>query len=155
MSHRIWIFVTSKALSPSQQEALETNCGNFVSNWTAHEKKLQASFELYMNRLLIFKVDEAQFNASGCSIDKLTRLIKEQEQLFSVELLNRLLVVYEVEDELKVVAASEIKDLLKQGEINENTLVYDNAISTSAQLPNWKKPLKETWLSKYLPSYSA
>lgn len=155
MSHRIWIFTLSKALDGSQQEALENACGDFVGNWTAHEQKLRASFELYKQRLLIFKVDEQVYNASGCSIDKLTRLIKDLEKNFNVELLNRLLVVYEEGDDLKVVAASQIKDLLQSGAINENTIVYDNAIASSAQWNDWKKPLKETWLSKYLPSYSS
>jgi hypothetical protein len=54
-----------------------------------------------------------------------------------------------------VVNASDIKDLLKTGAINENTLVFDNTITSSAQINEWKKPLKNTWLSKYLPSYSS
>ena len=155
MSHRIWIYTLSKALNSGQRETLENTCGDFVSNWTAHEQRLEASFELYKERLLIFKVDEQAYNASGCSIDKLTRLVKELEKNYNVELLNRLLVVYEEGDDLKVALASEIKDLLKDGAINENTIVYDNAIASSSQWNAWKKPLKDTWLNKYLPSFSS
>lgn len=153
---RIWIYTISQLLPEEQLNALKQRCQDFVSTWTAHEVSLDASFELYKNRLLIFKVNEANYNASGCSIDKQVRLVKELEQQFSVELLNRLLVAYEKQDEVAVVKASDIAGLLNDGSINEHTLVFDNTISQSTDLAtNWKKPLKETYLSRYLISTKA
>lgn len=150
---RIWIYTISQLLPEEQLGQLKQRCQDFVSTWTAHEVSLDASFELYKNRLLIFKVNEANYNASGCSIDKQVRLVKELEQHFSVELLNRLLVAYEKGDEVAVVKTSEIAGLLNDGSINENTLVFDNTITTSPELATgWKKPLKETYLSRYLVS---
>lgn len=148
---RIWIYTISQLLPEEQLNALKQRCQDFVSTWTAHEVSLDASFELYKNRLLIFKVNEANYNASGCSIDKQVRLVKELEQQFSVELLNRLLVAYEKNGEVAVAKTSEIAGLLNDGSINEHTLVFDNTISQSTDLStNWKKPLKETYLSRYL-----
>ncbi len=148
---RIWIYTISHLLPEEQLQQLKQRCQDFVSTWTAHEVSLDASFELYKNRLLIFKVNEANYNASGCSIDKQVRLVKELEQQFSVELLNRLLVAYEKQDEVAVVKTAEIAGLLHDGSINEHTLVFDNTISQSAELAtDWKKPLKETYLSRYL-----
>lgn len=150
---RIWIYTISKLLTEDQLTSLKARCQNFVSTWTAHEVSLDASFELYKNRLLIFKVNEANYNASGCSIDKQVRLVKELEQEFSVELLNRLLVAYEKNDEVSVVKASEITGLLNEKSITEDTLVFDNTISQSAELAAyWKRPLKDTYLSRYLVS---
>lgn len=150
---RIWIYTISQLLTEDQLTKLKSRCQSFVSTWTAHEVSLDASFELYKNRLLIFKVNEANYNASGCSIDKQVRLVKELEQEFSIELLNRLLVAYENNDEVLVVKQSEIAGLLQNGTISENTLVFDNTISQSTDLAgNWKRPLKETYLSKYLVS---
>ncbi len=151
---RIWIFTLSKVLSEEQLNDLSANCKAFVSSWTAHEQKLNASFELYQNTMLIFKVDEALYNASGCSIDKLTHLVQQLEKTFSVELLNRLIVAYEDSGSPKVVHSSKIKELLQNGDINENTMVFDNTISSSEQISQWKKPIKSTWLSKYLPIHS-
>lgn len=153
---RIWIYTISQLLPEEQLKALKQRCQDFVSTWTAHEVSLDASFELYKNRLLIFKVNEANYNASGCSIDKQVRLVKELEQQFSVELLNRLLVAYEKQDEVAVVKTSEIAGLLNEGSINEHTLIFDNTISQSTELATgWKKPLKETYLSRYLVSSKA
>jgi hypothetical protein len=148
---RIWIFTLGKELNAEQLSGLKIQCENFVNGWTAHEQKLSGSFELYGNRLLIFKVDEAVYNASGCSIDKLTHLVQKLEKEFDVELLNRMNVAYEKDGKPQVVSVSWIKELLQNGNIDANTTVFDNTISTSLQFNNWKKPLRDTWLNKYLP----
>jgi hypothetical protein len=148
---KIWIYTLSKQLTSEQELDLKTRSTHFVSTWTAHDVALNASFELYKNRLLIFKVDESNYAASGCSIDKQLRLVKELETAFSVELLNRMLVAYESNGEVEVVKQSQIKELLANHTIRENTLVFDNTITNSAELNStWKKPLHETYLSKYL-----
>ncbi len=155
MNDRIWIYTISKNLSSEQLSEINNRCQAFVSGWTAHDVSLDASFEIYKNRLLIFKVNEAKYNASGCSIDKQVRFVKELELAFSVELLNRLLVAYESNDEVVVVKQSQIAELLASKEINENTLIFNNTITESKDLAtNWKQPLNKTWLSKYLISHN-
>lgn len=148
---RIWIYTLSKELSNEQLLDFKNRCQTFVSGWTAHDVSLDASFELYQNRLLIFKVNEDKYNASGCSIDKQLRFVKDLEQVFSVELLNRLLVAYENNNHVEVIKSSQIKDLLAANTISANTLVFDNTITQSSELESkWKQPLQATWLAKYL-----
>lgn len=151
MNERIWIYTLSKELSNEQLVDFKNRCQNFVSSWTAHEVSLDASFDLYQNRLLIFKVNEDKYNASGCSIDKQLRFVKELEQVFSVELLNRLLVAYENNNQVEVIKSAQVKELLTSRVISENTLVFDNTITQSSELnTKWKQPLRGTWLAKYL-----
>lgn len=151
MNERIWIYTLSKELTNEQLVDLKNRCQNFVSGWTAHDVSLDASFELYQNRLLIFKVNEDKYNASGCSIDKQLRFVKELEQIFSIELLNRLLVAYENNNQVEVIKSSQIKEFLVANQITVDTLVFDNTITQSSELKSkWKQPLKSTWLSKYL-----
>ena len=151
MNERIWIYTLSKPLTNEQIVDLKNRCEQFVKGWTAHDISLDASFELYQNRLLIFKVDEEKYGASGCSIDKQLRFVKELEQAFSVELLNRLLVAYDNQGTIEVTPTSKIKDLLAAQTITANTLVFDNTITQSSELQTkWKQTLKDTWLAKYL-----
>lgn len=151
MNERIWIYTLSNKLTNEQLVDFKNRCQTFVTGWTAHDVSLDANFELYQNRLLIFKVNEDKYNASGCSIDKQVRFVKELEVAFSVELLNRLLVAYENNNQVEVVKASQIKELLITNTINTNTIVFDNTITESMQLEtNWKQPLYHTWLQKYL-----
>ena len=151
MNERIWIYTLSNKLTNEQLVDFKNRCQTFVTGWTAHDVSLDASFELYQNRLLIFKVNEDKYNASGCSIDKQVRFVKELEVAFSVELLNRLLVAYENNNQVEVVKASQMKELLITNTINTNTIVFDNTITESKQLEtNWKQPLQATWLAKFL-----
>lgn len=151
MNQRIWIYTLSKELTAEQLVDFNDKCTEFVNSWTAHEVKLDASYELVNNRLLIFKVNEDSYNASGCSIDKQVRFIKELEQALNIELLNRMLVAYEQNSELQVVHQSKIKELLSAHLISKDTLIFDNTITSSNDLSSsWKVPLSQTWLSKHL-----
>jgi hypothetical protein len=155
-NQKIWIYTLSKELSDEQLLDLNNRCEAFVSTWTAHDVSLDASFELYKNRLLIFKVNEDKYNASGCSIDKQLRFVKDLEALYSIQLLNRLLIAYQDNDKVRVIKSSQVSELIHSGELNENTLIFDNTITSANQLKTeWLKQLKNTWLVKYLNIQSA
>ena len=94
-------------------------------------------------------MDEEKFGASGCSIDKQLKFIKELEQKFSIELLNRLLVAYKNRSgNIEVVSPSRIKELFEAGEINADTIIFNPAVSNTTELENnFEIPLKESWLN--------
>jgi len=152
---RVWTYIISKALSTQELNSLQEAGNAFVMGWTAHEQQLTASFEIFKNKIIIVKVNEEVTGASGCSIDKLTRFIKDAEKQFNIELLNRLIVAYKNEDTVEVVHSSKIKELLTENKISENTSVYNTSILTQEELKNWEQPLKATWLSKYLINSNA
>ena len=140
----------SRPLTDEALKRIKALGDSFVSGWSAHENKLAASFEIIGERILLVKVNEEVHGASGCSIDKLTRFVKETEAGFDIELLNRFLVAYKSEGKTEVVHASGIKTLLEQHLITEDTLVYNTAAATEQELAGWEQPLKNTWLAKYL-----
>ena len=80
MIEKVWIYILSKDLSIADRTKFISSCKAFTDSWTAHDQKLNASFELYKNRMLIMRVDESAYNASGCSIDKLQRFIQNMEK---------------------------------------------------------------------------
>lgn len=150
MNGRAWTYVISKELPEAQLELIKEKGNSFVTGWTAHENQLSGNFEIFKNRIIVVKVNEDVNAASGCSIDKLTRFVKQIESEFSVELTNRLLVAYQNNESVNVVHSSKIKELLSQHNISENTMVYNTSISNQEELSNWEQPLKNTWLNKYI-----
>jgi hypothetical protein len=148
--NKVWTYVISKELDENSRKALQQAGEDFVQHWTAHENKLKADFEIYGQRIVIVKVNEDVHGASGCSIDKLQRFIKETEKKFGIELLNRMLVALKKDGELFVTHSSKISELLKAGSINENTPVLNTAASDENELNSWEKPLKDTWLNRYV-----
>ena len=148
--NRVWTYVISKPIGNEALEELKAKGDAFVTGWTAHENKLVASFDILQDRIVLVRVNEDVSGASGCSIDKLTRFIREAEAAFGIELLNRFLVAYKSDNGIEVIHASKIKELLAQHSITENTVVYNTAAANETELAAWEQPLKATWLSKYL-----
>lgn len=147
---KVWTFIIGKSLQEAELNRLLEKGKEFVNNWTSHENKLDASFEIFNNRIVVVKVNEASYNASGCSIDKLTRFIKSCETEFNIELFNRLLVAYKNQDAIEVVNASKVKELLDTGTLKENTIVYNTSVSNEIEFNNWEQELRNTWLRRYL-----
>jgi hypothetical protein len=60
-------------------------------------------------------------------------------------------VAYKHQNEILATHSSKIPQLLNEGLINENTPIFNIALSTEDELnTNFETPLKETWLSKYI-----
>ena len=147
---RVWTYIISKELNPDQLNFLLEEGKAFVQGWTAHDQQLSGSFEIYKDKILIFKVNEEVHGASGCSIDKLTRFVRSLEIKYGIELLNRLLVAVKVNEEIQIIHSSKIKDLLEVAFINEKSIIYNTSASNTDELKNWEQSLKDTWLKKYL-----
>lgn len=150
MNNKVWIYVIGKQLSDSELLQLKSDGEKFVADWTAHEHKLSASFDIQHRHLIVVKVNEGVHNASGCSIDKLLRFVKGAGEKFGFNPTDRLLVAYKQNQNVLVTHASKIKELLAQGIIGADTVVLNTAVSSEAELAQWEQPLKSTWLSKYL-----
>lgn len=148
--NRVWAFIISKPLNEVELNQLHHDVKTFADSWTAHEQALSASLEIIKGRIIVLKVNEEITGASGCSIDKLTRFIKLTELKYGVELLNRLLVACLIEDQIRVIPSSLVKNELEQNRMNESTLIYNTAVSNESEYQEWLKPLKNTWLNKYL-----
>ncbi len=148
--NRVWTFIISKTLNEETLQQFIGDGRSFVQSWTAHEQQLHGTFNVVAGRIVVVTVNEQITTASGCSIDKLTRFIKDAEKKYNIELLNRLLVAYRRGDQVEVSHAQDIKTLLKDGVINASTPVFNTAAASENELKHWEQPLKDTWLKKYL-----
>ena len=91
---RIWIFPSSEEIDIQKKTKIRERLIKFISDWTSHNKNLQASFELPYNRFIVVALNENHQNASGCSIDALMNLIQILEKEFDLILLDRMNVLY-------------------------------------------------------------
>ena len=118
----------------------------FITDWTAHNVALSGSFEILHDRFLVIMIDENKTSASGCSIDKCFNFLKKMEAKLNVNFMNRLLLAYKENNEIKMLPKSKFEDLLKAGQLNENTIVFNNLIEKKAELKtNWQVPIKDSW----------
>ena len=143
---RVWIYQCDRKLSDREIEAIKEQGDNFIDNWAAHGEKLQAAFEVLHSQFLIIFADEEQAEASGCSIDRSVHFIKNLEQEYSISLLNRALIAYKVDDEIVTLPQEEFIELVAQGTLSKDTIVFNNLVTTKQDLETkWEVPLKQSW----------
>lgn len=148
---RVWVYQNNKLFSDAETIAISLDGNKFIANWAAHGADLKASFDILHNLFIVIAVDEQQAMASGCSIDKLVQFIKSIEQKFQLNLFDRMLVAYRNRNEIKICSISEFEKLAAQKLINENTIVFNNMVSSkSAFDKEWEGPLKSSWQKRIL-----
>ncbi len=148
--NKVWAFTIGRPLSQEETEKILNKAQSFASNWTAHENKLSAKVSIKENCVLLIEVDEKVYTATGCSIDKLLRIVKSLEAEFQVELLNRLLVPVELANGFEVLSSSQIKSQLENKILSPETHILNTAISNEDELSTWKQPIQSSWLSKFI-----
>ncbi len=92
-------------------------------------------------------VDEEALAAGGCSIDASTRMLKQLEQQYQVNLFDRLTIAWRNEQEvIETASRTAFESLLAKGVITDNTIVFNNLVTTKAELEtNWEVPLHKSW----------
>ena len=91
---RIWIYQSNDDFTESDVDIINKKSELFVNNWMAHNKELQASFNILNNRFLVIAVNEEFNPIGGCSIDYSLQLLKDISNTINKNLLDRLIVNY-------------------------------------------------------------
>lgn len=143
---RVWIYQANRSLTGEEQELIQQKLNDFTSQWLAHGHALAAQGEIRHQQFIILSVDEEVTGATGCSIDKSVYLMKEIENEFNLNLFDRFRIAYRVGDEVLNCSRQEFEQLLNTGEINPETIVFNNMISSRKELErSWETPLKNSW----------
>jgi hypothetical protein len=143
---RVWIYQSDRKLTPAETLQIQVQLDNFTTGWTAHNNQLKAKAEIRYNRFLVLFVDESQAGASGCSIDKSVNFMKQLEQQFGINLFDRFNLAYRQGEEVISVPRQQFEELLKQGTINTETIVFNNLAQNVAELQTkWEVPFKDSW----------
>lgn len=143
---RVWIYQADKKLTGQEVQQIQQELDKFTTDWTAHNNKLKAKGEVRHNRFLILIVDESQAGASGCSIDKSVHFMKQIEQHFNINLFDRFNLAYRDGEEIISLPRHAFEDMIKQGKINTETIVYNNMVQNLTELETkWEVPFKNSW----------
>jgi hypothetical protein len=143
---RVWVYQSDKKLSDIDTQQIQIQLDNFAKSWTAHNNQLKAKGEIRYNRFLILIVDEGQAGASGCSIDKSVHFIKHLEQQYNINLLDRFNLAYREGNEILSAPRHDFEEMLKQGSIDSNTIVFNNMVQNLKELQTkWEVPFRESW----------
>jgi hypothetical protein len=143
---RVWIYQSNRALNTAENEKILQQLNTFTQAWTAHNQQLKAAALVKYNRFIILIVDESQAGATGCSIDKSVHMMKQLEQQYQINLFDRFNLAYRNAAGITSVPRNEFEELIKTGEITEDTIVFNNMVQNVAELQTkWEVPLKNSW----------
>lgn len=148
---RIWVYQSDRKFTEEEVAWIKERLETFCEQWNTHGAKMPTSFTIKFDQVIVFGVDESQLGASGCSIDSSVRTLREIEQKLGVNLLDQGKVGFlATEDNLAVNSVFAVKDSVREGLLNPETLVLNPLVKEKADLDNnWLISAKESWLNKY------
>ncbi len=144
---RVWIFQTDRFLTDSECREIQLRLNEFIPNWASHGNGLNGGFKLEKNLFVIVGVDESQSMASGCSIDSLTRVIKELGISLNVDFFNRLAIAYENQQgKVEIVSMAAFKALISSNQVNYDTIVFNNLVASKEEFDQkWRTNVGQSW----------
>lgn len=143
---RVWIYQSKTAFLDANVAKIRTHINAFTQQWASHNRALQATGDVLHKRFIVLMIDESMAGASGCSIDSSVHFIKEIEQAYKVDLFDRMTFTYEKNDAVHAADREQFSALYASGEINDDTIVFDNLVNTKADFESgWKVRLGDSW----------
>lgn len=149
-SSRLWIYQCNRSFSDSELEEVSKRISAFLTTWTAHGLDLKSGFQIKYKRFIIIGLDQNQNQATGCSIDACVRFIQELEQIYGVDLLDKLNVSYKQGDYIAYKSLKDFKKMAKDRAVSSKTIVFNNLVQTKAEfLEFWEVPASESWHARF------
>jgi hypothetical protein len=146
---KVWIYQGDREFSNQEQIAIQQRLDDFTGQWKAHGHQLLAKAEILYNYFIVFIVDEASANTTGCSIDASVRVIKDIEKEFGVDLFNRFNMAYKVGDKVVVINKEDFETLISIKKITPDSIVFNNLVQTLGDFETkWEVPFKDSWHNK-------
>ena len=140
---RVWIFGAERPLFETERARVLDEVDAFIGQWAAHDVPLTTARDLRYDQFIFVAVDERAAGASGCSIDA---LVRRQAEL-GVELVNHAPVLYCNGADIARVSRERFADLVESGSISQETVVFDNTVTTVGAVRDgrWELPAANSW----------
>ena len=148
---RIWIYQSNRDFNESEIGIINDKTTSFLDNWQAHGKDLECSYSIIDKRFIIIAVNESVNPIGGCSIDFSLQLIKDISNTIGIDLLNRLVVNYKLDNRIESLSLSDLKNKIKDGDFSLETIIFNTAINSKSDLlNNFEIDIRSSWLSKFI-----
>jgi len=147
-SSRVWIYQSNRLFSIGEALEIEEMLDVFVREWKSHGTPVKGYANLFFGQFIVLMADESATGVSGCSTDSSVHLIKQIEQLYKVNLFDRLLLAFVVKEKLQSIPMSQLNYAVENNFIAADTLYFNNLVQTKEELETkWIIPIKESWLA--------
>lgn len=144
---KLWIYQADKKISEADKILITSEMKEFISQWASHGNELFGDAKIEFDYFLLVGADESKSPTSGCSIDSLTRKVKEIGEKYKIDFFNRLNIAYEDEaTNIHLIGLGDFKKLMQKDQITGQTTVYNNLVDTVQDLDdNWRTKVSNSW----------
>ena len=147
---RVWVFQSLDFIDDRLVEEIKEKISSFLSKWKSHQKDFKSSFEIRYNTFIIIAADEGNL-VSGCSIDSLINFIKDLENSYELQLLDKLHVKYIENGKIITQHLNQFKVYCQSLEKNDNLIVFNNLVKDINELENnWQVNIKDSWHNRFI-----
>ena len=154
---RLWVFAVERTLAEGEQESFMSAVDRFLETWVAHGVPLTCGRDFRRGRFLLVAVDEASAPPSGCSIDAMVGVLKDQERRLGVRILDNAPVWFVADGEVQRISRPEFSRLAKEGAVDSDTVVFDNTVTRlkGVRAGRWEGPVRGSWHQQAFFQHSA
>jgi hypothetical protein len=145
---RVWVYQSNTGFTTSEASEVEEILNQFVAQWKSHGAPVKGYANLLFGHFILIMADETATGVSGCSTDSSVRVMKQIEEQFKVNMFDRQLLAFIVNDQIQMLPLSQLKYAAENGFISCETLYFNNLVSTKQELlDKWIVPVQKSWLS--------
>lgn len=150
---RVWVYQSNRAFDVVEALQIEELLGNFCKEWNSHGSEVKGYANLFFGHFIIIMADETKVKIGGCSTDSSIRFIKNIQQDFNVQLLDRQLLAFIVKENILMIPLSKVNYSIENNIITPDTLYFNNTILTKKDLlKKWIISVSDSWLSNRIPA---
>ena len=150
---RIWVFQSNRKFFDDELVDIEKSLSIFLENWTAHKAELKVAYTIKYDRFIIIALDESINAATGCSIDKCVHFIKDLENKYEIDLLDKMNISFKQGDYISYKSIVDFKKLVKNKSVSKNTIVFNNLVLDIGDFnENWEVPATKSWHARFFNS---
>ena len=144
----VWVYQSNRPFTLQEAIAIEVLLHKFTKEWKSNGTAVKGYANVFFGHFIILIADESATGIRGFNADDSIRLIKNIEQDYKVELFDRLMLAFIIQERIQLLPLAELNLSIEKDLVTPDTLYFNNTILTKRELLNkWIIPVKESWLS--------
>ena len=134
----LWIYGFQAPLTSGQQAQIDAVLNRFLDEWVSHGRPVSGAFACLYDRFVLLSGFQDE-GISGCSVDSSVNRFRFLRDRLGLDALNRSLIYFRSREEtIEAVPFGQFQDLVRGGEVNESTPVFDTTLQRLGELREGK-----------------
>lgn len=145
----IWIYSFKNILTDHQLSIVNKYLVHFIKQWNTHGESVTGFYKILRKKFVAVYIETDQ-TVSGCSIDSVVKVFKELRDNHGLDALDFNLVHFKDGNTVKSVSREIFSELVSQGKITDQTIVFDTALQNKSDFFNsrFEIPFEVSWHKK-------